>query len=154
MTVYKYEVTCTCDENCDSPCPAHLKENRLQGEVISLKNEILEFKKASGLEDCDGGYSGITPNDLYDEINHLRQQQEKQWGAADEAMRGQSEDRINAERSACLRFLRDCAKFKRDYANRLLADSMQSRPQADLYERDSDTLESVAEAIEGGKHWR
>jgi hypothetical protein len=127
---------------------------KLRKELLIALNEIEKWKNATGLEDSRGDPDGITPEDLRDEINHLRQQQEKNWGAADEAIRGQYEDRIKAERSVCVKFLRDCAKSKRDYANRLLSDTMQSKPQADVYERESATLESVAEVIENGKHWK
>jgi hypothetical protein len=120
---------------------------------LNLLDEIEQWKKATGLEK-GGDPDDVTPNDLYNEINHLRQQQEKNWGAADEAIRGQYEDRIKAERSVCVKFLRDCAKSKRDYANRLLSNTTQSKPQADVYERESAALESVAEVIENGKHWK
>lgn len=132
-----------------------LPPNREEKEkTLKLLAEIEQWKDATGLMDSRGDPDGITPEDLKNEINHLRQQQEKNWGVADEAIRGQYEDRIKAERSVCVRFLRDCAKSKRDYANRLLSDTMQSKQQADVYERESATLESVAEAIENGKHWK
>lgn len=55
MPSYTYEITCTCDE-------------------------IEEWKKATGLMDSRGDPDGVTPKDLYNEINNLRQQQEKNWG--------------------------------------------------------------------------
>jgi len=36
----KFEIPCTCDENCDDPCPAHGRENQLQNALIDLGNEI------------------------------------------------------------------------------------------------------------------
>ena len=149
-----YEITCTCDEHCDDPCPAHARENSLQNKNLVLMAEIEEWKNATGLMDSRGDPDGITPEDLRNEINHLRQSQEKQWGIADEALCKQYEDKIKSERNVCVKFLRDCAKLKRDYASRLLADTMQSKSHADIYEREGVTLESVAEAIENGRHWR
>jgi len=35
-----------------------------------------------------------------------------------------------------------------------LADTMQSKPQADRYEREAAKLEAVAEKIELGQHWK
>jgi hypothetical protein len=36
----KLVMICTCDDNCDSPCPAHCRENALQDENIELKATI------------------------------------------------------------------------------------------------------------------
>lgn len=121
---------------------------------LSLLAEIEQWKDATGLMDSSGDPDGVTPEDLRNEINHLRQSQEKQWGIADEALCARYEQKIKNERSVCVRFLRECAKSKRDHANRLLSDTMQSKPQADIYERESATLESVAEVIENGRHWK
>jgi hypothetical protein len=94
MPSYTYEITCTCDEIGESPCPAQARENSLQNKNLALMAEIEEWKNATGLMDSKGDPDGVTPKDLYNEINHLRQQQEKQWGIADEARAAQYEKKI------------------------------------------------------------
>lgn len=44
--MYTYEVTCTCDENCDSPCPVHRRE-------IELENRLLELSDIRTKEDIE-----------------------------------------------------------------------------------------------------
>ena len=34
------KLICTCDDNCDDPCPAHARENLLQDDVVRLRNEL------------------------------------------------------------------------------------------------------------------
>jgi len=121
---------------------------------LSLLAEIEQWKDATGLMDSSGDPDGVTPDDLRNEIDQLRQSQEKNWGIADEALCAEYEKKIQYERAACVRFLRECAKADRDYASRLLADTMQSKPQADRYEREAAKLEAVAEKIELGQHWK
>jgi acyl-CoA reductase-like NAD-dependent aldehyde dehydrogenase len=59
-----------------------------------------------------------------------------------------------AERDAVVAFLRRLAKEYRKHANALLADTMQSKPEADRWELDAKTIEAAAQAIEDGRHWR
>lgn len=58
------------------------------------------------------------------------------------------------ERSLIVHYLRRCAKERRRYARNLLADTMQSKPQADREEEIAHALESVAGVIENGMHLR
>ena len=32
--------SCTCDKNCDDPCPAHARENELQDELTKARNAL------------------------------------------------------------------------------------------------------------------
>lgn len=64
---------------------------RLRKKLVVALDEIEQWKNATGLEDSRGDPDGITPEILYNEINHLRQQQEKNWGAADEALLAEHE---------------------------------------------------------------
>ena len=56
----KLTMLCTCDDNCDSPCPCHERENQLQDEVILLRNRsrlaaqtLIAKLGASGPEDVE-----------------------------------------------------------------------------------------------------
>ena len=35
---------CTCDENCDDPCPAHGKEHAFQNRIIELESDIVALR--------------------------------------------------------------------------------------------------------------
>ena len=37
---------CSCDADCDQPCPVHTRENALQNEAIALRNQIVSLKEA------------------------------------------------------------------------------------------------------------
>lgn len=40
----KLEVICTCDDNCDDPCPMHKRENELQDALIEARNELSRLR--------------------------------------------------------------------------------------------------------------
>jgi hypothetical protein len=37
---------CTCDDNCDSPCPAHKRENDLQNRALAAETELARVREA------------------------------------------------------------------------------------------------------------
>jgi hypothetical protein len=41
----KLMMICTCDDNCDTPCPAHCRENALQDENFRLSGKIKKMLK-------------------------------------------------------------------------------------------------------------
>jgi len=59
-----------------------------------------------------------------------------------------------AERAAVTVFLRRSARDHRKHASALLADSQQSKPDADHWEARAAALDGAAEIIEAGRHWR
>jgi hypothetical protein len=61
---------------------------------------------------------------------------------------------INAERWAIRRYLDNHAKAIRDHARRLLADTMQARPEAEKHEWAARWLERAAKDISEGAHWK
>jgi hypothetical protein len=62
-----------------------LKNKSLAFEKLELLEKICKWKEATGLEK-GGDPDGVTPDDLHNEITHLRATQEKSWGVADEAL--------------------------------------------------------------------
>ena len=38
------KTVCTCDDFCDSPCPAHVKENYLQDRVLELETDVVALR--------------------------------------------------------------------------------------------------------------
>jgi hypothetical protein len=78
----------------------------LETENLRLLAEIDEWKDASGLE-RGGDPDGVTPDDLRNEMAHLRTTQEKSWGAADDAMCAQYEAVIRDLVDACDRLMGD-----------------------------------------------
>ena len=79
---------CTCDDITDEPCPAHIRENQLQDELIVAKEQlnalqhwkqgILEAAVASGLDAHAAAFYDVSkePSAAYrqgaDLIAHLR----------------------------------------------------------------------------------
>lgn len=58
------------------------------------------------------------------------------------------------ERQLIVVYLRRCASEHRRHAANLLADTMQSRPQADREKEIARALEGVAKTISNGRHYR
>ena len=51
-------MTCTCDDNCDDPCPMHKIENELQNRVIELENALSRvYRVRIDIRDKPGVYS-------------------------------------------------------------------------------------------------
>lgn len=44
---------CSCDDNCDEPCPKHRRENELQDRVIKAENEVRRLERLV-IKDQDG----------------------------------------------------------------------------------------------------
>jgi hypothetical protein len=79
--------------NCPvSDGESHIRNGipRLAAKARELLEEIEKWKDASGLE-RGGDPDGVTPDDLRNELDHLRTTQEKSWGAADEALLAEHE---------------------------------------------------------------
>jgi len=63
---------CTCDENCDDPCPVHQRENELQDRAIEAENEVKrltelyerEFDKRTAIRRWWRGNTKIVKNRL------------------------------------------------------------------------------------------
>jgi hypothetical protein len=64
------------------------------------------------------------------------------------------EEVVREERECVASFLRRTAKSYRDYASRLLSDTMQNRPDAAREEHAAAALENAAAQITEGRHWR
>lgn len=80
-----------------------LIENRFKAQettINRLLTEIGKWKDASGLE-RGGDPDGVTPDDLRNELDHLRATQEKSWSAADEALCAQYETALRDLFDAC-----------------------------------------------------
>lgn len=82
------------------------RSQRYEEENLVLLREVDEWKDASGLE-RGGDPDGVTPDDLRNEIAHLRAAQEKSWSAADEATCAQYEAVIRDLVDACDRLMGD-----------------------------------------------
>lgn len=61
---------------------------------------------------------------------------------------------IQAERTAVSAFLRRVAHDKEIYARNMLADTMQSKPEADRLRAEANVLIEAAQMIQDGRHWR
>lgn len=61
--VERYMVTCTCDDNCDDPCPVHGREGELQNEVVEYREDFAaiahELASFWGLRGKKGGTAEV-----------------------------------------------------------------------------------------------
>lgn len=65
-----------------------------------------------------------------------------------------SRELVLGERDAIVSFLRRKAADCRKHASNLLADTMQSRPDADRWEERAKVCEEAAQQIAEERHWR
>lgn len=91
----------------------HLKNKSLALGKIEALEKINEWKDASGLEK-GGDPDGITPDDLRREMQHLRTTQEKQRGAADEALLAEHETEMARMVLVIEQFCSQCTDYEDD----------------------------------------
>lgn len=71
---------CTCDDNCDEPCPRHQRENELQDRVIELENREMRLIEVLSAHECWCYEEGFTSNCFYCVISDVMATEELDGG--------------------------------------------------------------------------
>jgi len=87
----------------------HLQMKSLAFRRIQALEQIEKWKEASGLE-RGGDPDGVTPDDLFNELMHLRATQEKSWSAADEVLAAEHDCEMSRVTLVLEQFCHQCAE--------------------------------------------